>query len=398
MNYRNTEMKIDQLVSYLNEEKINLAPPFQRGHVWSVGIRRKLLQNIVSGKPIPAVFLYKEASGSKYSYNILDGKQRLESLILFINSSRQDFKIPNWTRYFFEQTERRHAGYWINLNGTKTRFSDLSEALVRDLREYAIPTVEMALGDDTSLDEVISLFVDINQQGVPVNRFDIVKAMYKTDQLLKQAFKLLAVEQRRGQDVLYKMVNNEFTSVLKTLQTVSSVTESNSKVDRMWERLLELAIFTLTKEHRKPVDILKGFMSGKQSNKYRLSAKQTRLLRDIFRFLKHAYKTTALGASRLATDQTHFYILATSLINSDLLTSMGPDSLSQVLVRIASAMDQGGTRLPPTADRLLKQYMKLSEKQTTDVAKRQDRESLFKKLVASLSGQQPSSTPSSPTQ
>ena len=256
----------------------------------------------------------------------------------------------------------------------------------------------MALGDDTSLDEVISLFVDINQQGVPVNRFDIVKAMYKTDQLLKQAFKLLAVEQRRGQDVLYKMVNNEFTSVLKTLQTVSSVTESNSKVDRMWERLLELAIFTLTKEHRKPVDILKGFMSGKQSNKYRLSAKQTRLLRDIFRFLKHAYKTTALGASRLATDQTHFYILATSLINSDLLTSMGPDSLSQVLVRIASAMDQGGTRLPPTADRLLKQYMKLSEKQTTDVAKRQDRESLFKKLVASLSGQQPSSTPSSPTQ
>ena len=82
--------------------------------MWSVGIRRKLLQNIVSGKPIPAVFLYKEASGSKYSYNILDGKQRLESLILFINSSRQDFKIPNWTRYFFEQTERRHAGYWIN--------------------------------------------------------------------------------------------------------------------------------------------------------------------------------------------------------------------------------------------------------------------------------------------
>ena len=90
MNYRNAEMKIDQLVNYLNDNKINLAPPFQRGHVWSVRVRRRLLQNMVAGKPIPAIFLYKEASGSKYSYNILDGKQRLESLILFIGSSRSD--------------------------------------------------------------------------------------------------------------------------------------------------------------------------------------------------------------------------------------------------------------------------------------------------------------------
>jgi hypothetical protein len=27
MNYRNTEMKLDQLVNYLNEEKINLSRP-----------------------------------------------------------------------------------------------------------------------------------------------------------------------------------------------------------------------------------------------------------------------------------------------------------------------------------------------------------------------------------
>lgn len=392
MNYRNTEMKIDQLVSYLNEEKINLAPPFQRGHVWSVGTRRKLLQNIVAGKPIPAVFLYKEASGSKYSYNILDGKQRLESLILFINDARKDFQIPHWGRYFFEQTERRHAGYWIRLNGKKVRFSELQEELVRDFREYAIPTVEMALEDETSLDEVISLFVDINQQGVPVNRFDIVKAMYKSDQILKQAFTLLAVEQRRGQDVLYKMVNNEFTFVLKRLQTVTSVPESNSKVDRMWERLLELAIFALTKEHRKPVDILKGFMSGKQSNKFRLTKKDAGMLREVFRFLKHAYKTTPLDISRLATDQTHFYILATSLLSSGLFGGADSNTLSAALVRIAQAVEPHASKLSPAADKLLKQYLKLSERQTTDVVKRKDREVLFKKLVNSVLGQQPLSS------
>ena len=84
MRYRNSEMKIDQLVSYLNEEKINLSPAFQRGHVWNLMTRRKLVRNIVLGKPIPAVFLYKEALGSKYSYNILDGKQRLELSLIHI--------------------------------------------------------------------------------------------------------------------------------------------------------------------------------------------------------------------------------------------------------------------------------------------------------------------------
>src|SRR6266851_4972116 len=104
-------MKIDQLVSYLNEEKINLSPAFQRGHVWKLIDRKKLLRNIVLGKPIPAIFLYKEAVGSKYSYNILDGKQRLESLILFIADDRPDVKIDKWQKYFFGPSYRTNARF-----------------------------------------------------------------------------------------------------------------------------------------------------------------------------------------------------------------------------------------------------------------------------------------------
>ncbi len=115
MRYRNSEMKIDQLVSYLNEEKINLSPAFQRGHVWALTVRRKLLRNIVLGRPIPAIFLYKEAVGSKYTYNILDGKQRLESLILFIADGRPDVRIPKWSRYFFGPQHQRAVGFYVDL-------------------------------------------------------------------------------------------------------------------------------------------------------------------------------------------------------------------------------------------------------------------------------------------
>jgi hypothetical protein len=71
MDYRNLDLKVDQFVAYLNEGKINLIPPFQRGHVWNLQTRRKLIENIVQGRPIPAIFLYREASGARYDYNIL---------------------------------------------------------------------------------------------------------------------------------------------------------------------------------------------------------------------------------------------------------------------------------------------------------------------------------------
>ena len=83
MKYVNREMKIDQIVAYFNDKKFSLIPPFQRGTVWKLPMRRKLIQNMVRACPIPAIFLYKESAGTQFNYNILDGKQRLESLILF---------------------------------------------------------------------------------------------------------------------------------------------------------------------------------------------------------------------------------------------------------------------------------------------------------------------------
>ncbi|MEK7729391.1 MAG: DUF262 domain-containing protein, partial [candidate division KSB1 bacterium] len=146
MDYKNSEMKIDQLVSYLNDNKINLSPAFQRGHVWKIGIRRKLLKNILDKKPIPAIFLYKEAKGAKYSYNILDGKQRIESIILYISNSRSGFGIPKWHEYFLKSSKQRnHASFEINPKDSKTSFANLDEAIVRDFREYSIPTIEISL-------------------------------------------------------------------------------------------------------------------------------------------------------------------------------------------------------------------------------------------------------------
>ncbi len=74
MNYDTSHLKVDQFIAYLNSGKINLIPSFQRGHVWTQPLRRRLVENMILGKPIPAVFLYTEPTGATYAYNILDGK------------------------------------------------------------------------------------------------------------------------------------------------------------------------------------------------------------------------------------------------------------------------------------------------------------------------------------
>lgn len=383
MNYRNAEMKIDQLVSYLNEEKINLSPAFQRGHVWKLIDRKKLLRNIVLGKPIPAIFLYKEAVGSKYSYNILDGKQRLESLIiLFIADDRPDVKIDKWQKYFFGPSYRTNASFSLELPEGRRTFQALGDEAVREFREYSIPTIEISLDDDSSLDEIITLFVDINQQGEPVKRFDIVKAMCKNDPLLKSVFSLLAIEQRRGHDIHYKVKSNDFTAVLKRLQVVERISASNSRMDKMWEKLLEVALFARNKVHRKSVDILKEFIAGTKKSVGKLTPEETKQLRTLFEYLKG--ELPALGQSRLYTDQTHSYTLMTSVIRANLLETYGPAVLSARLKAFASLLDNAARAKAAGVQEEFKRYSDLSTRQTTDASRRGDRDTLFVNILGML--------------
>ena len=387
MNYRNSEMKLDQIIGYLNEEKINLSPVFQRGHVWKISTRKKLVRNIVQGRPIPAIFLYKEPAGTRYSYNILDGKQRLESIILFVADGRAELGIPSWHRYFFGDNHRQQAHFSIDLPEGEIAFRDLGDIVVRDFREYAIPTIEISLTDDSSLDEIINLFVDINQEGEAVSRFAVVKAMGKKNALLSSVFALIAEKQGRGQDVFYRAKRNEFTSVLKTLKLVAGITDANSKVDRMWERLLEIALFAKTRQHRPPTEVLKGFITTPETQ---LMTRPTKgdiaLLRKVFKFLEGAYrKSTELALSSLAVNQVHFYTVITSLIESDLLSAFDESTLIKKLELFGKIIDKAEPipRERPLSSPIRK-YIEQSQTQTTHVGRRAERQQRFIEALRGL--------------
>ncbi len=389
MDYRNTETKLDQLVGYFNEEKINLSPIFQRGRVWPVHMRRELVKNIVRRRPIPAIFLYKDEAGSKYTYAILDGKQRLESILMFVGDRRPDLAVRTWRNYIFG-IYRKDVDYWIDLKDGrgKIRFADLTEKEVRDLREYPIPTIEIALNENTQLDEIISLFVDINQYGEKVTRVNIVRAIKRNDPFLKSVYAMIAEKQPRKQDVFTRRKHTPYSVVLKRLQIIASVTDSDVQADRMWERLFEFALFVRSKGvHRKPTEILKTFIKTTGIEKP-ISTLEKSTLSRVFTFLQKAYAfSPVLASSRLAMDQTHFYTMVTAMLDGDLFNvdpkTPNPKSLDKELVHKLVKFGKLIGEKSPSNPRIQK-YMDLSSKQTTDAEKRKDRQNMLTEIIFNM--------------
>jgi hypothetical protein len=334
MDYRNTEIKLDTLVSYFNEERVNLNPVFQRGTAWKLADRRELIKNVVLGRPIPAIFVYKDTDGSRYVFNILDGKQRLESILLFIGSARSDFKVESWAHYIPIGDLRDDVNFSAPIGATKSNLltiAQLSDAVVRELREYPIPMIEITMNDSTSIDEIISLFVDINQRGAKVTRLQIVRALKRNDRFLKDVYALIAIKQRRSQSTFVRRKRTDFVYVLKHLQVVGSIADSDQQADRMWERLFELALFVRSGRHRKPTEILKSFIKAPDVSQDRLSSDERRELQRTFDFLADAYRKSELNKTRFATDQTHFYTMVTTIIAKHMLDEYEASDLSFAL-------------------------------------------------------------------
>ncbi len=250
------------------------------------------------------------------------------------------------------------------------------------MRDYTLSVIEIDFDDNTTLEEIISLFVDINQRGVQVNRFDIVKALYLNDPLLQQVFKIIAKQQKRREDIYYKPIKGEVPFVLEQLDIIKGILAKQSRIDKMWERLFELALFCRSGQHRKPVEILKEFIRSKKSDTSKMSGAEIGRVNRVFEFLAKGYRDFGLAKTRWATDQTHFYILATTLLTLVKNGGTFDESWFQKLITFDSFLT-GQAAAPKKVKDDVRAYINLSSKQTTDAAKRQDREHL---LVAVLNG------------
>lgn len=145
---------------YQNEQ-INLDPPYQRRSVWTVKDRKYFLDTIFRNYPSPAVFLHKEIDVEKgrMIYHVVDGKQRLETVIQF---SRNDIALA---KDFGDE----------KLNGKKWRQIEHDPDLNTRFLRYALPVEFMDIGDSTVIKEV---FDRLNRNSRKLERQEMRHAKY----------------------------------------------------------------------------------------------------------------------------------------------------------------------------------------------------------------------------
>ena len=67
--------------------KLDLDPPYQRKSVWTLKDRQYFLDSIFKNYPCPAIFVHVETDeNGKTTHHIVDGKQRLQTILMFANN------------------------------------------------------------------------------------------------------------------------------------------------------------------------------------------------------------------------------------------------------------------------------------------------------------------------
>lgn len=140
--------------------RLNLEPAYQRRSVWTRRDRQFFLDTIFNNYPSPAIFLHKELdSDGNATYHVVDGKQRLETILLFV-----DNRIP----------VRDNFGD-VRLNNKKWRDLREESELKKTFLDYQI-TVEML--DSVEVTVVNEIFNRLNQNSRKLERQEMRHARF----------------------------------------------------------------------------------------------------------------------------------------------------------------------------------------------------------------------------
>ena len=217
----------DFLASY-RSGSLDLAPAFQRQSVWSTSDRRRLIESILQDIPLPAIYMYRRVGrAGKPTYDVIDGKQRLEAIFLFMGRGPL-VKTENELDVRASMAVQKDPEWWF--------YGDLPKVVKNKILATKVPTIEVE-GD---LGEIISVFVRINATGKRLTRQEQRHAYYFTNPVLRTAQRLadryrpyLVSEHVIGASQVTRMKHVEFMTELLLSIDAERPLNKKAKIDEI---------------------------------------------------------------------------------------------------------------------------------------------------------------------
>jgi hypothetical protein len=165
-----------ELRNLQDQGHLNLEPGFQRNSVWTSADRKKLILSVLEGYPFPSIFLYRRDEDGFPVYDVLDGKQRLETIFMFSRVSpfqRQSFDV----KFQFDGDDAVYSWDWKDLEKHERTVPFLT---------YKIQVAEVSGG----LGDIVDLFVRINSTGKALTTSEKRHARFYKSPFLLEAERL----------------------------------------------------------------------------------------------------------------------------------------------------------------------------------------------------------------
>ncbi|PTQ79216.1 uncharacterized protein DUF262 [Nitrosospira multiformis] len=158
---------VETVVSQLMRGNIEMNPRFQRRDAWSIRRKSSFIESLILGLPVPQIVL-AEKQGQRGKYIVLDGKQRLLSLLQFTGNAEGP------------HNKFRLQGLEARVDLTKKRFENLQEpAFEDDLNAFLNYTVRtVVIRNWPNYDFLHLVFLRLNTGSVKLSPQELRQAMF----------------------------------------------------------------------------------------------------------------------------------------------------------------------------------------------------------------------------
>lgn len=261
-----TKLTISEFYDNYLSVKYNFQASYQRkSNVWVDDKKSFLIDSILKNYPVPAIFMRPIVDeNGKTKYDIVDGKQRLQAIIDFIEGN------ISLTSYFAEDGFLDEDGMRLAENIAGKNFEEIKheEQATEYIKQFWTYTLQIEYLYEDDLESVSSVFDRLNRNGEPLNSQELRNAKYSATPLLKLIKKLSASTYLRDKFdrlKIERMEDEEFVSELLFLILDSRPLDSAPTVlDEKYEKYKDAT--ELLKEGEREFYNIIEFMDSLQLN------------------------------------------------------------------------------------------------------------------------------------
>jgi hypothetical protein len=168
---------LDTVLRRIKQNRIRLAPSFQRNSVWDDTRKSRLIESMMLKIPLPMFYV---SSDKDNNWDVVDGLQRITTIKEFVLGNYN----PDKEKYDEKGFKLKNLEFWRKLNGQT--YDDIPGKLYNNIAETELSFT--VINPDTPEEVKRNIFKRINTGGMPLTAQEIRHALYQglSSKLLKE--------------------------------------------------------------------------------------------------------------------------------------------------------------------------------------------------------------------